>query len=152
MYMFILSGCLQQWYTTMVYCGNCNHCIHITQCRPISPIIAQYRLISPSIALNRPVSPCILKIFSNVAQYRRISHIIAATLGPRVGLDILQSSYECCVHGTSIISIKIPIPGLAKMKRRPPQIIGISRSACSFLLGKVLLVSATDCRVIFRLD
>ena len=33
-----------------------------------------------------------------------------------------------------------------------PQIIGISRIACLFLLGRVLLASATDCRVIFRLD
>ena len=33
-----------------------------------------------------------------------------------------------------------------------PQIIGISRSACSFLLGRVLSACATDCRVIFRLD
>ena len=37
-------------------------------------------------------------------------------------------------------------------KASRPQIIGISRSACSFPLGRVLLASATDCRVIFRLD
>ena len=38
------------------------------------------------IAQCRLISPCILKIFSNIAQYRQISHIIAATLGPRVCL------------------------------------------------------------------
>ena len=31
--------------------------------------------------------------------------------------DISLSCYKCCVHDTGIISIKIPTPGLVKMKR-----------------------------------